>query len=761
MGAGAAHRVGLFAFGADGPTSVSIELIGLDAELMHQVLPRAIVLDDGDDPNGSSEQAGFGFQDLISILVSQRYFICAVFALISLLGAAFAFTRSPEYTATALVALGDRSAINIGGNSGAGAPPPDATLAEAEGQVITSNDLMIRLINLLGPEVTAEKIDADTPAKYAGLQSGDRVERDLVELLLKHLSVRRQEASNIIEVSFTTHTPEASVLLSNSLVEAYLASKNDERLDAAARASAWLNDRVEQLRLEVESKEAAVAAYRSQVRLLTIDGATITEQQFFRTQEEVLTARAELAAQQARMRQIQQVSNSANPDAILDALSSPSIQALRSKEAEVAGRQAELSIRYGERHPSTLQVKRERDEVRDQIDAEITRIRSSQANEVEIARIRLQELEAGLSQFESRLEDGNRDLVRLRELERDAQVSSEVYQDFLLRAREIAEQESLKVTDARLLSRAIEPSAPSSASPKLLAVFFVAVALFLAFFAALLRSAMHDRIVRPETITRRLGAYSLGSVPAIRSKQLRQLPPDERTPEDYIVAQPMTRFAESLRVLNSSILQDVTPDKGMTLAVTSAVSAEGKTTLSLCLGRTAALSGLRVLVIDCDSRRPSLSAVVSSEDPVVTLTDVINGDVAWKAAVVPDHSTPAFVLPIAMSAPDMRSMFRTDAARAFLAELQKEFDLIVLDCPPILAVADARWFVAAADKTLIVARWNNTRRAAVATALREAHRSKGNIAGVILNRVDVSVTRSFSFNDPLYYGNAGKGYYTS
>ena len=84
-----------------------------------------------------------------------------------------------------------------------------------------------------------------------------------------------------------------------------------------------------------------------------------------------------------------------------------------------------------------------------------------------------------------------------------------------------------------------------------------------------------------------------------------------------------------------------------------------------------------------------------------------------------------------------------------------------MDCPPILAVAETRWLAAVADQTVVVTQWNRTRASAVRTAIREAQRAKARIAGVLLNRTDTLVARRFSFTDPLYYGSAGKGYYTS
>src|SRR5262249_35442487 len=150
------------------------------------------------------------------------------------------------------------------------------------------------------------------------------------------------------------------------------------------------------------------------------------------------------------------------------------------------------------------------------------------------------------------------------------------------------------------------------------------------------------------------------------------------------------------------------------------------------------------------ARRPSLSANVSDK-PAISLTDVIKGRAAWKDAAVVDPLTSATVLPINSSAGEMQSTFRPEAVRRLLSSVRSEFDLIVMDCPPVLAVAETRWLTSVADATVVIAHWNKTRISATRTALREVMRARGRVAGVVLNRTDVNVTRRFSFSDALYY----------
>jgi uncharacterized protein involved in exopolysaccharide biosynthesis/Mrp family chromosome partitioning ATPase len=733
---------------------------------MNQVLPRAILLDHASAPPplpSPIEDSGFGFADLMSVLLSQRLFMLCILVVTMIGGAIYIYQQPAVYYTAAQISLGANQNTDVG--RGANAPglatTPDNALVQSEMEILRSNDLMIRLINKLGAQSIAEKLRFGSPASFAGAKPDSAKMRDLVQALQARLRIQREQTSNVLSVGFTSPSPDMSVLLANLLIDTYLDSKVDERLAAAQRASAWLNRRVEELAKEVERKEAAVAAYRGDMKLLSVDGATLDEQQYFKLQGEVVTARADLASRQARLSQVQQIAASGgSAEAVSEAVGSPTIQALRQREAEIAGREADLKQRYFPNHPSVQQVAREHDEVKLQINAEIKRIQTTLSNDVDVARTRLRELEAGLAQLEGSLVQGNRAVVRLKELERDAETSSAIYRDFMMRSREIAEQESLKVVDARSVSKAIAPPRPSSTSPFVWLGFFFAAGVFLAVLGGILRSIINDRIIRPETIARRIGTPALVSVPLINQRQLRKLPPDERTPEDFLVNKPMTAFAESLRVLGANLIADAAGAPGLSVAVTSAVASEGKTTLSLSLGRAAAMSGLRVLIIDCDARRPSLSAGIGDR-PAMSLADVIKGNANWKEAAVLDPLTSALVLPINARTGEMQSLFRPEAVRKLLSDVRSDFDLIVMDCPPVLAVAETRWLTLVADTTIVVTRWNRTRSSVVRTATREILRAKGRVSGVVLNRIDVGMTKRFSFSDSLYYGSAGKGYYTN
>jgi capsular exopolysaccharide synthesis family protein len=183
------------------------------------------------------------------------------------------------------------------------------------------------------------------------------------------------------------------------------------------------------------------------------------------------------------------------------------------------------------------------------------------------------------------------------------------------------------------------------------------------------------------------------------------------------------------------------------VAVTSALPGEGKTTVSICLSRVAALSGQRVLLIDCDLRRRSLKEVLNIEPPV-GLLQVLSGEVDWRQAIYLDEASGMSVLPLSGWGFTPKEIFGAEDMSRLLADLRGSFDLIVLDCAPVLAVAETRVAVAKADCAVMVTRWQKSPLRAVRSALQQLHDAGANIRGIALNGVDRRVPGYYSY--PTY-----------
>jgi capsular exopolysaccharide synthesis family protein len=536
----------------------------------------------------------------------------------------------------------------------------------------------------------------------------------------------------------------------------YIASQVNSRIDAAQSANSWLGRRLAELREDVQRKESAAETFRIQSGLMSAGGTTLQETQITEIQSQTLRAEADLAAAEARYRQAQQVvSSGGSVESVGSVQNNSEIQSLRGREAEIARRQSDLETRYLPTHPAVQSIRSEREDINRQLREATGRILAGLADEVNVARARLNTLRGSLSVATGELGSNSSANVRLRELEREAAASRQVYESYLQRYQEIADQDQLNTSDARLLSYATQPNAPSSPQLRVALAMAIALGLLLGIGAGVAVEILDRSVKNADELEAKTGVPAIASIPTISKRMLRQMAPADRHPAGYLVARPMSAFTEALRVLRTVIVYSKLDLSSKVVAITSALPDEGKTTISACLARVAAMSGQRVVVVDCDLRKQSINDVLDVESDTGIL-QVLAGEVPWRAAIIRDESTDAHILPVATSGFTPRDVFGSEAMKKLLNELRANYDLVVLDCAPILAIAETRIVVQHADAVVLVARAGRSATGAVRSAIMQTEAAGGKVLGVALNCV---LPHWQSYSDSLYFYDS-KSYYS-
>jgi polysaccharide biosynthesis transport protein len=219
-------------------------------------------------------------------------------------------------------------------------------------------------------------------------------------------------------------------------------------------------------------------------------------------------------------------------------------------------------------------------------------------------------------------------------------------------------------------------------------------------------------------------------------------------------------FGESIRSLYTSILLAPGEAPPRTLLVTSSQPKEGKTTIALCLGRMRALSGHATVIVEADLRRPSVHRVLGiPRRPGVT--ELVMGEAKLADVLVKDADSGAYVIPAGKLAPDPTEILASAQMKELLAELARQFELVVVDSPPLVAVADSRLLAPQVDASVMVVRWAKTNRDVVSLAVKQLQESGGHISGVVLSMVDSRKHARYGFADSAYYHGPVRRYYTS
>jgi capsular exopolysaccharide synthesis family protein len=695
---------------------------------------------------------------LVAALFRRGYLIAGVAALVAAAGIGLTMMQVPKYSATALLTIDPTPdqimpERQIGGRV-------DAAVVDSEIEAIKSSVLVNRLANELqldqdpewNPRAAKPAAPQTIPARYATAPQGDP---SVTAAVASAIDVRRRGLSYVVEVSGTSASPTRAAQLANSLSSIYLASLGEARQEASSEANGWLDARLEELKAEVQAKEAAAMQYRAQRNLLTAQGESLAEQQAVILQSALQATSAEYAQQRAQYELVSAMAQNGGSLNSLD-VQDDAMRDLRSKEATISQKIADMSTRYGAAHPALQQAMQEKVVLDERIASEMQRLAATAKLRSDSIGAKMNTQRAQLNTLRGKLVSDNFDEVQLNALESDAAAARTVYENFLQRSHEIASQGGPTTISARLLSPAQEPTSPISPHLLLNAVLSLVVGIALGLLAGLLAERMRGTIETSEEAEEKLGVRALAAVPDLRRRDLKHIPEGNRTPTGYLLAKRLSHFTEAFRVLQISLMLSSTPHKNV-VAVSSAMPGDGKTTLALGLARVAGIGGLKVIIVDCDVRMRTINKVLDIE-PEAGLQHVLLGEREWRDVVGCDQASNIHVLPA--SALTSKDIFSTGAMERLVQELSHHYDLVVLDCAPVFAVADTRVVAALADSVVVATRAGKTPARATRAAITQLELAGANVLGVVLNRIDVRKTRRRSFYDGLYYSKAFAGYYT-
>ncbi len=573
-----------------------------------------------------------------------------------------------------------------------------------------------------------------------------------VDIYLSKLGVAPVEFTDIINISFRSPDPRTAAEVANELPEVFIMDKLEAKLEATERVSEWLADQLAELEQKVRDSEQAVEMYRNEHGLTQGARGDILTEQLSSINSQLIIARAERAEAEARLAQVNRLigAEGQGVETAGEVLSSPLIQELRSQEAGVMRRQSELAVEYGPKHPRMLQVGAELRDIRNRIGDEIQKIVTSLENELEVARTREASLGASLREAESQTGAQNREAVQLRALEREAAANRALFETFLGRFKETSSTEGTETPDARVLSRAEIPTGPSWPNRGRTFMIIVLLGFLGACALVFVLHILNPGMFSPEQVEQELGAHAIGVLPRVEGKQ---------PPHEHVLEKANSGYVEAVNSLKIA-LQLSDPDARIkAIQVTSSVPEEGKTSLVLTLGIVLAKTGSRVVIVDGDLRRSSIDRKLELDSDSPGLTDymIAGDDSGIEPYLVHDERTGVDILRTGdaryVSASDL---FASRRMRQLIERLKEEYDYVLVDAPPVMAVADARVIGTIVDKTLFVVRWDKTPKKVARAALELLRKSGTDIAGVVLQQVDLKRYGRLGYGDSGYYYHYGR-----
>jgi capsular exopolysaccharide synthesis family protein len=642
--------------------------------------------------------------------------------------------------------------------------PPDTSAVDTQVEVLRSPALaqaVVRRLKLWNdPEFNPDMrpgLFGLTPAEAPIANPDPRLVAQVSDVLMSHMWVHRAGLTYVVQVGANSTSPRKSAVLANTIMDTYLKRQLDDKLGAVTRANKELGMSLEKMRQDAENAEARVEEYKNAHGLFSAQGATMAEQEVSTLNQQIAMAKAEAAEKAARFSAAQtQLRGGGGGADVGAALGSETVKELRKQEAELSVKLAQLQTDFTPEYPEVKRTAAQLKDVRTQIQSEINRILSNLRAEAQAAAGRESSLLASRSAAQGGLAANGAAQVGLFALQQRADAAKQIYEAYLNRAKQVAAQGSFQQPDASINSPGQVPTQPFSPNMKLGAVIAM-LAGAVAAAAAMLMAEFWDKHLRSRLdVERELGVPFAGVLPDFRSVKPKGLRGPAAEPAEYLVSHPFSGFAEAFRNLRAFLMISARGDDAKLIAVTSAVPREGKSLTSFCLARTLALSGSRVVLVDCDLRQRGTTKLAGHQE--VGLVEVVQEKASLSEALVHDPKSNCFILPTAgKSVPyDLFSNPQTDEV---LRQLAEQFDYVILDAPPILGVADARILAAKADRVLYLVQWNKTPLRAAQSAVDILQECGANVAGALLTKVNVKGQARYGYGDSSDYYGYFKNYY--
>ena len=681
---------------------------------------------------------------------------------------------TPRYTGTAQVLLDPRKEKIFGTENVIPEMSLDAGNVDSQISVIRSTTLLRRVVekSKLEQDVEFGKsgpgifsfLTSWLPSKPAAQKNENLTPEEIppdvlgsIGRLRNALDVQRVQRTYVLTISVTSKDPSKAARLANAVADAYVVDQLDARYDAAKRASLWLAERMEGLRDQVRHSEEAVANFRREHNLLTTTSETkltITEQQLSELNAKLVSARAETAERRAKYEQTQQVqARGGNLQAIPDVVRSTVISQLRTQQAEVARRTADLAARYNDSHPQVVNARAELRDVERSISAEVGRLISNLKNDYEVAKAREDSLQKSLDQMSGSNGLDNDVGIQLRELERVNSANKSLFESFLSRAKITQEQSTLQEREARLISPATVPSSPSFPRKTMVLSLALVIGTLVGLGGSIALDMLNAGFSSPREIEEKVGLPVLGSVPLLREMD-RTINGAIVDPASYTYPKPLSRYAESIRALRMGIQMSDVDNPAKVVLVTSTVPGEGKSTISTSLAFSALKGNQRVVIIDADLRHPSTTKFFGLEKNS-GLVDFLTGSTPLEQIWV--NVNGLIVILAGSKSQNPPDLLASGRMKGLVEQLREYFDYIVMDTPPVCPEIDAQVAMQLADKVVYVVRWQSTTREVVVQTLGNLDTQR-KVAGIVLSLVDETKTPRYGPYS-YYSGEYYKKYY--
>nr|WP_281502825.1 polysaccharide biosynthesis tyrosine autokinase [Ancylobacter crimeensis] len=695
------------------------------------------------------------------ILSRRRRQIGIVVLLCLLVGLLVTFMMQPVYRGTVTIQIARESSkiVNVesvdpdddGGGSGG-----SREYLETQYQLLKSRALaekVVQATNLDSPSSTAlnnsgggffswvkSNVSALLSSDPAPTQQGPDLaarRNQAIGLVLGMIDVQPQRNSQLVSVNVSSPDPQMAARLANALAESYIAQSLERRYNASSYARSFLQDRLAELKLKVEESEKDLVNYAQSQGIVNMDNdSTLLSADLETANSSLGTARG----QRIRDEEMWKIAENTPPLSIPEVIQDSSVRALRDQIAAASAEYQQKLSQFKPAFPQMVELKAKMDELQFQLDAQSNLIKETIKARYEAS---LQQEKVLQAQLDAVKQDalGMRDrLIRYNILKREVESNKSLYDGLLQRYKEVGIAGGIGASNISIVDRAQVPGAPYSPNMILNLGLAGFVGLILGIGLAFGLEMLDDTLKSPDHAEEKIGVPVVGVIPLGGGDA--DLLTQMETPK--------SNLAEAFRSLRTSLQVSTPEGVPKSLLITSSQPGEGKSTTAVALAQNFAQLGYRVLLIDADLRRPSLHRVLDVPNEV-GIVDYLSGAVPL-ASIVQSYGPNLTLIPCGAPPRDPTELLAGTRMKALIDYSSKHFDLLLLDGPPILELADAPLLASMTEGTLLVVSANTVRHSVVRTRIKRLQRARATITGVVLNRFDMRAADSYYYYSGYYSG---------
>ncbi len=674
-------------------------------------------------------------KEYLRILNRRKWVVLSCAAVVLALGTARTLMMTPLYTSTVRIQIDRNVAKIVDGGSVTPVEGSDNEFLRTQYELLQSRNLAERVAS--SADLASDQ-DFFSPQGFSflgfirGLLSGggqkppttpDRSEltQAAANILMDSTTVRPVPGSRLVDISYRDPNPARAQRIANAYAEAFVASNLDKRFEANAYAKTFLEDQLKQLKARTEDSEKALIEFGEKEKILELnDKSSIVESNLAAANTALGNLIAERTKNEQLWKQVEEVKGFELPQL----LSNRVIDGLRSKRNELETEYKEKLETFKPQYPAMIQLQNRISEIDRQLATEVKTVRGALKAAYESSLSQENETKERIEELKTEALDLQKRSIQYNTFKREVETNRGLYNNLLQRFKEVDVAGGVGANNIFIVDRAQVPNTPTS--PQVMRS--ILLALFLGLGAgvglAVLMDALDDLIVSIEDVEQFAGTSTLGIIPKVKDGSA-----------ELELADPRSALSEAYRSLCTSL--QFTTDHGLprSLAITSGGPGEGKSLTSIAIASHFARMGLKVLLIDADMRNSSIHKKLHLDNSV-GLSNYLTGACTPPEAIQKSDLPNLAIMSSGTLPPNAADLLAGARLASLMSSALDVFDLVVLDGPPVLGLADAVLLSSAAEATVFVIGAGVARKASVSGALKRLEYSKSPLIGSVLTKFD-------------------------